>query len=296
MKDWKSILLETDYFVNNEYLDLYIELVSCEHKTASYMEKHHIIPVSYYKNKYNIANDKQRHAAERQANADPQNEIVILSFAEHCKAHWLLAKCTIEPLATANAVAVMRQTAGIQSVDNKVFFRKNTRSIIEVGLTEEEYEVLQRYIEDIKSSSQRFWSQEQDAWLKQNRYLYTVSQCAEILGKTESAIRSRCKVLKLQKVWHTEEENEEFLKYSETHTAQECADHFGMSKHNVVKRWRDLGFSKTFKWTEEMDNWLRENDTKYTVAELAEQLGTTKTIVMGRRWKLGITRWERHTK
>lgn len=295
MKDWKSILLATDNFIDNEYLDQYIALICATHTITSYMEKHHVIPVAYYKRKHNITEDKYGHKARQLADADTLNEMVLLSFACHCKAHWLLTKCTTEELSTSSAIAFMRQIGCLKHLDAKVFLNKWDR-IIDVGLTDEEYQVLQQYIEDIKNSSSRFWSPEQDSWLKQNRYSYTVKQCAEVLGKTESAVRSRCKVLKLQKVWHTEEENAEFLKYSETHTAQECADHFGMSKHNVVKRWRDLGFSKTFKWTEEMDSWLRENDTKYTVAELAEQLGTTKTIVMGRRWKLGITRWERHTK
>ena len=293
MKDWKSILLSTGSFIDNDYLYNYIDLITKPNDVFPYMERHHVIPVAYYKHKYNIDTRKHRHEAERYANADDQNTVVLLSFANHCKAHWLLAKCTIDKLAIANATAFLKQISALKRINEKIFLNRKNH-VVEVGLTDSEYELLQQYILEVKSdSSNLFWSLEQDEWLRQNRYSYTAKQCAEILDKTEKAILCRCNKLGLKKVWYTDDENAEFLKYSETHTAKECAIYFETSEHNIIKRWRDLGFSKTFKWTDEMDTWLRENDGKYTVAEIAEHFGTTKTVIMGRRWKLGITRYDR---
>lgn len=292
MKDWKSILLATGSFIDNTYLCEYIDLITKQHDVSSYMEKHHVIPVAYYKYKYDVDTRKHRHEAERYANADPSNMLVLLSFAEHCKAHWLLFKCTTDKLALANSAAFFKQISILERINNKIFLNKKTR-IIDVGLTDQEYEQLQQYALEVKAAGNLFWSSDQDEWLRQNRYLYTAKQCAEHLGKTEKAVLCRCNKLGLKKVWYTEEDNAQLLEYSRTHTAKECAEYFGTSEPNIIKRWRDLGFSKTFKWDDEKDNWLRENDSKYTVAELAEKLGTTKTTIMGRRWTLGITRWER---
>ena len=295
MKDWKSILLEIGEFRENEYLDLYVELISCKHCTVSYMEKHHIIPVAYYKSKYNIDTSKHRHEAERYADADPRNGLVLLSFADHCKAHWLLTKCTTEQLMKTSAEAFMRQVSVLKQVDTKFCLKTRSR-IIDSGLTTAEYAMLQQYIDDIKVRSPKYWSAEQDEWLRLNRSKYTAKYCADYLGKTERAVYCRCTQLGLRREWQSDEENAKLLEYSKTHTAKECAEYFGVSKHLIVKRWRELGFSKAdyYEWTAEKDQWLRDNDDKYSVAELAELLGTSKTTVMGRRWTLGITRWERN--
>lgn len=292
MKDWKNTLLATEHFLDNEYLEEYIILIESSHRVETYMENHHVIPVALYKQKYNLNTSRNRHEAERYANADPQNKTVLLTFSDHCKAHWLLTKCTTKELAESSAIAFSRQIAGLKKLDNKFILSKKS-STVDLGLTEFEYAHLQQYMNDIKTNNPRFWSPEQDDWLKKNRYLYTAKQCAEYLGKTEKAVLCRSTLLGLKKVWYSEEDNAALIKYSETHTAKECAEHFKTSEHNIIKRWRNLGFSKTFKWDNEKDNWLRENDSKYTVAELAERLGTSKTTVMGRRWTLGITRWDR---
>lgn len=292
MKDWKSVLLDTGSFIDNEYLDCYIELVNASHDNLSYMEKHHVIPVAYYKHKYNIDTRKHRHEAERKADADAQNALILLSFANHCKAHWLLTKCTIGRLAVANSYAFIKQVSALKPLNEKIILNYKD-GIIDVGITDREFEQLQQYINELRTDSTVYWTAEQDEWLKQYRPKHTAKYCADYLGKTESAILTRCTQLGIKREWQSEEENAKLLEYSKTHTAQECAAYFGVSKHLIVKRWRELGFSKTFRWTDEMDTWLRENDSKYTVEELADHLGTTKTVVMGRRWKLGITRWER---
>lgn len=297
MEDWKSILLATGEFKNNEYLDLYITLLASEdNPSALYKEKHHIIPVAYYKYKYNMNTSSSKRIKEvrKQADTDPLNDVVLLSFADHCKAHWLLSKCTTERLSTASATAFMRQISALKQVGAK-FCVQNYAAIVDVGLTDAEYKLLQQYIEDIKAKSQKYWSAEQDDWLRLNRSKHTAKYCADYLGKTEKAVYCRCTQLGIKREWQTEEENQELLEYSRSHTAQECADHFGVSVHLITKRWRELGFRKAdyFNWTPEKDQWLRDNDNKYSVAELAELLGTSKTTVMGRRWTLGITRWDR---
>lgn len=295
MKDWKVILLSTNQFIENEYLDSYIELISKQAEINGYMENHHVIPVAYYKAKYNLDTRSHRHEAERYANADPANAVVLLSFADHCKAHWLLAKCTEPQLANASAAAFLRMIASLKNSDGQILLSRKTGLIV-LGLTEEDYKTIQQQSSEVKTFSSRYWTPEQIQWLKTNRQKYSIGECAKYLGKTTRAVSCQCNVLGLKKVWHTEEDNQALLEYSKTHTAKECAVQFNTSEANIIKRWRELGFKKhTYEWTPEKDAWLRENDAKYTVAELAEFLGTSKTTVMGRRWTLGITRYERNT-
>lgn len=291
MKDWKTILLATGSFIDNNYLDDYISLINKPHEIFPYMENHHVIPVAYYKHKYNIDTHKHRREATRYANADIQNEQILLSFADHCKAHWLLFKCTTGQLAIANSVAFFRQTAGLRCIDEKIF-RKQRDRIFDTGLTKSEYDWLQQQATEVKTNLKYTitWTPEQDEWLKQNRPKYTAKYCAEYLGKTEKAVLCRCTQLGIKRKWQSEEENTKLLEYSKNHTARECAEYFGVSEHLIIKRWRELGFSKNFKWTEDKDKWLRENDPKYSFDELAEILGTTKPSIMNRRCVLGITR------
>ena len=69
----KQELLNTDYFIDNEYLDQYLKLTKITSNDI-YLEIHHIKPKAYYLlKKLKVDNTK--------------NNIIKLSFANHCKAH-----------------------------------------------------------------------------------------------------------------------------------------------------------------------------------------------------------------
>ena len=80
----KQCLLNTGYFVDNQYLDDYIDLIQKPFSLTNYTEDHHVLPVSYYKYKYNC---KDRKEAKILADKDVNNLKIKLSFANHCKAH-----------------------------------------------------------------------------------------------------------------------------------------------------------------------------------------------------------------
>ena len=83
MNNIKEKLLNTNSFIDNEYLDLYINII-CNNST-SYKKyktsKHHIIPVSYYKNN-NLEVDNST------------DNTVILLHKYHILAHYYLTLCT----------------------------------------------------------------------------------------------------------------------------------------------------------------------------------------------------------
>jgi len=79
----KQTLLNLAIFIDNEYLDKYIQLINNHSK--SYIkfktQKHHIIPRAYFKhNNYKLDNSK--------------NNLVCLTYKDHILAHYYLYKCS----------------------------------------------------------------------------------------------------------------------------------------------------------------------------------------------------------
>lgn len=87
-KDLKDKLLQTGYFEDNEYLELYIKLMIVN-KNRLYLKKstnkHHIIPKSYYKMS-NIPIDNSK------------ENLINLLYKDHILAHYYLCLCTINEL------------------------------------------------------------------------------------------------------------------------------------------------------------------------------------------------------
>lgn len=104
----KQKLLLTNYFIDNQYLDSYINLVSENQvkKEAFKTQQHHIIPKTYFKH-FKLAIDNSK------------DNLVELLYTDHVKAHWLLQKCTIGFLKRNNGYAIRFL------VNNKNFNRYN---------------------------------------------------------------------------------------------------------------------------------------------------------------------------
>ena len=79
----KNLLISTEYFVDNNYLDLYLQLIinNINTKRIKYSTQlHHIIPKSYYQlNNLQVDNTS--------------NNLVNLLFTDHIIAHYYISKC-----------------------------------------------------------------------------------------------------------------------------------------------------------------------------------------------------------
>jgi histidinol phosphatase-like enzyme len=81
------------YFEQNEFMDKYVELLkSCN---TTHGEKHHAIPVCYYRQKYKC---KSRKEAEKLANADTANILIQMTRQQHALAHFYLCKCCTDKI------------------------------------------------------------------------------------------------------------------------------------------------------------------------------------------------------
>lgn len=76
-------LLATGEFEDNNFLDLYIQLIATREQLSEQIgcEIHHILPRSYYR-------------ACNQEVDNTESNLARLQYVDHCHAHWLLANCT----------------------------------------------------------------------------------------------------------------------------------------------------------------------------------------------------------
>lgn len=292
----KQTLLNTGIFIDNKYLDSYVKLISKQHKIKGYAEWHHVIPVSYYALVNNLQVSKDRHKAEALANADKNNKLVLLSYADHCKAHWLLSKCLVAEYAKSSVSAFLKMLDCVR--DDLTIVRY--KAVIFSGLTKQEYKSLQNKINEIKDLNPRYWKKEDLDFLAENYKKYSLDELAKKLGRTKTSLKSvaQLKGIDRRRIFWTDERIEQLrhLYLDLDNSALECAKILGVAEATVIKQCRICGFKKAKSWTEEEDKFIIENDSKYTVEELAKILKVSKTTLMGRRWTLGLTKWDRTKK
>ena len=124
----KEQLLASKSFLDNEYLDKYLRLISqkaLQERKKYSMQKHHIIPRAYYKY-FNLKIDNSK------------ENLVLLNYADHVLAHYYLTFCIIEPLKGKAATAFMLLT------DMKVYNGEQDL-MLDLPRLQEVYEVGKKY-------------------------------------------------------------------------------------------------------------------------------------------------------
>ncbi len=84
------------YFIDNEYLHKYCQIIERNRRTpirGKQTHKHHIIPKCWFKLTNNVINNDL-------------NNLVNLPCREHCLAHYYLCLCTEDPFKFANELAL----------------------------------------------------------------------------------------------------------------------------------------------------------------------------------------------
>lgn len=125
----KEALLKTGYFIDNEYLDMYIDLIY-ENKDTSYIRNatnnHHIIPKSYYRR------------INKPVDNSSENIVTVL-FKDHVLAHYYLYLCTLNEEDRYSNACALNHLTGLSKRRGIKF------DINELSLTE-----LQRIYEESK--------------------------------------------------------------------------------------------------------------------------------------------------
>ena len=192
----KQKLLNTGLFLDNEYLDEYINLVLSNNITVGYTEKHHILQRNYFK-KSGLPVDNS-----------PDN-LITLSYCDHCKAHWLLYFCTTDYLKKANEASIRYIVEMYKVLTGK------DRNKFEFN--DYDFQLLQSYMTSIvNDENSRYWTEAEVDYLKKNYCGYgTGPKCAKYLNKPINLVNEKARLLGLSKNcpdW-TEAEIEILYKY-----------------------------------------------------------------------------------
>ena len=174
----KQKLLNTGLFLDNEYLDEYINLVLSNNITVGYTEKHHILQRNYFK-KSGLPVDNS-----------PDN-LITLSYCDHCKAHWLLYFCTTGYLKKANEASIRYIVEMYKVLTGK------DRNKFEFN--DSDFQLLQSYMTSIvNDENSRYWTEAEVDYLKKNYCGYgTGPKCAKYLNKPIKLVNEKARLLGL---------------------------------------------------------------------------------------------------
>ena len=238
----KETLLNTGYFLNNEWLDAYCDLVKNNGVAkCGATEKHHILQRAYFK----LIKDT--------CGKDAKANLVHLSFADHVRAHWFLYKCTQKELKLSNEVAVRRMVNGRVKYD------------LELGLTIKDYEDLQAMWLEIKNDeSTEYFSEEAEAFLLAHYNTEGPAYCAKALGRSRHCITTKATKIGLREpvlTWWTDEEIT-WLKENKDLSLKQQAAHLNRSYQSVSSKRRLLGIAAKAEdtaWTDDELQILKDN-------------------------------------
>lgn len=133
----KKMLLDTGYFIDNQYLDNYLNLVLLNDYTGTaYSEIHHILQRAYFK-KLGLLVDQTK-----------TNKVRLL-YKDHCYAHYLLYFCTTGFLKQANFTALKTLWA------NSNAFSVKAKTLKEVSPAD--FECLQTYMQEVAEDPDNCW-------------------------------------------------------------------------------------------------------------------------------------------
>ena len=248
-------LLKSGWFIDNEYLKQYFDLMNSHDCTnVIYTERHHIIQRKYFE-LCNLPIDNSK------------TNLVQLSFADHVKAHWLLYNCTTGKLKSANRNAFI----------SMVTF--NTDSLLKRGLTESEYMSLQQYHDKcISEQDNEYWSQEEDDYLAKH-YLEPVATISVNLGRTKLAVAARLSRLGLVNVKRSKFTEAE-LKFIKANYAEKgrfwVAEQLGRTPGAIQSKANELGLhqNRTLIYCPELNRYWR------SISSVAKELGIAINLIV----------------
>lgn len=276
----KQKLLLTSYFVDNKYLDSYINLVSCNHvkKEAFKTQQHHIIPKTYFKH-FKLAIDNST------------DNLVELLYTDHVKAHWLLQKCTIGFLKRNNGYAVRFLVNNKNfnrynpTIDDWVFLQKLYEDSIS-NIDEKKFKVYYKNHSNIETAN----------YFNINRVLVVELarkyNCLKNPKKQFAKSRSEIDIAELYNYYVVDK-----------HSLAETADYFGVDKSTIIRRLNDGNIAQSknkYKHNNRSDYKRDLTDievaefktyyTNHTINELSDKFNMSNSCVKAYIGKLGISK------
>lgn len=246
----KHILLGTNSYIENEFLEKYINLIlnnlSTEYKKYE-TQAHHVIPVFHYGTN---CNHERRKKIQKTAEEDPNNFKINLLYKDHVLAHYYLSLCACDDRAVfANCLSLRRilENAYFKKspfyIEESEFLLKldgiqdaytKAAKLYQANLTEEErnkisqlHSVIQKEVlknrseeekEDINKKRKKSW----DGHSEEQKINYSNSKKEEVLNiwrkrTPEERERIRQKIIETKRNKPQEEKDEAVRKQQESY-------------------------------------------------------------------------------
>lgn len=234
-------IAELPFIIKNKYFDEYVKLVAENTTDCGYTEIHHIICKCFFKY-LNLPIDNSK------------TNLVRLLFKDHCRAHWLLYKCT---------TGVMKEAMANAFISMLGF--KNFSDRLDIGLSESDYQDLQNKVNELKAElDNNFWSTDDLTFLVQNYSEYGQRYCADHLHRSIKSIASKASELELQIARYFSEDELTFLRTNFCKLgAAECAARLGRSVACIKTKASRLGLTTSTNYTEAEKAFLIANYEKF---------------------------------
>lgn len=275
----KQKLINTGYFIDNEYLDMYLDLIyKHEIDPTHYSEKHHVIPVALYK--LNNASCSRR-KAEKLAKADSDNFEVLLLYKDHCFAHYLLYFCTKNKLKSNMQCVVRRLISMVDTLSSRTTITGELPS-------EEELLQMQQWRDRIQQdSNSQYWTAEEVNFLVNNYPAKGSAYCAKVLGRTRQSVCAKAFLLNLPcsypetsgKHWTEDENNILKNNYGKPGGIAICLCLLARSRHNIITHAHLLGLKSHKVYTQEEVNFIKLNYKIYGAKFCGDQLGRSPASI-----------------
>ena len=309
----KNYLLSLGCFVDNEYLDEYLLLIEqpLSFSNAEYIEKHHIIPRSYYNSDYSKSASNEDISLN-----DPYNKLVELEYSDHFYAHWLLYNCTTNKLKSSNAKAILAMSgrSDILNISKATVLQicaEIKRNLDYYWSPEDDIELTDLYRSGVDHEaiaevlhktpgavkaricrlklSDRTWTPEEETWLRLNYADLGKSVCAQYLSRSLDSIEHKVTSLQISTRNWTDEDTEWLIaNYADTPITT-CAEFLNRSPSSITSKAHSLNLVKSSFWTTSEDSWLRENKPTNTWQYCSDYLGRSINSIKQRAFVLKIS-------
>ena len=218
MQKLRQKLLDTGYFVQNDYLEKYLWLVNKPSANALYTEQHHILPGSYSR------------LTGKKSPDDSKSNLVKLSFVDHCRAHYYLYHCTKGKLKKSMAIAYVTMVGDWAKLKEE--------------LSIDEYSELEQQRKQVRKDSAYYWTEDEIAYVKANYKKLTKQEIAVNLNRTFKSVEQQINRLRLSdRPWTPQQED--YLRASWSFkTASQIATELGKTKSAVNHKVARLGLTK----------------------------------------------------
>lgn len=170
------------------------------------------------------------------------------------------------------------------------------------GISKERQIIIKNYVSEIQDiiskihnkTGRKFWTHEEDTFLRQNYKIMSVNEICKKLNRTRESVITRARILGISNRRNRVEwtrEKEDFIKENYGIIGnKEMAAILDVTIASIAGKVRSMGIIKSKKWSKQEDDFLESNYGKIEIREIIKTLGRTKNSIQRRAMQIGVSK------